>query len=331
MKHIVAVVIPCYKVKSFVLPVIDKIINELDVVKYIIAVDDKCPENSGDYINKYYNQNKHVYMIHNSVNKGVGGAVITGYEKAIVLGATIVVKIDGDGQMDPADIPDLIEPILIGLADYTKGNRFYSFYSVQQMPKVRLIGNTGLSFFTKLASGYWKIFDPTNGFTAIHISVLKKLELQNLSKRFFFETDMLIHLGDLRAVVVDVSMNALYGKEKSNLKITKEFKHFFWGNMKAFIRRIFYFYYMRDFNFASVELFFGIILTIFGISFGSYHWFKSIFYNQLASTGTVMLATLPIILGFQLLLGFINYDVSNEPKIPLQKLYKENKRITKHL
>ena len=120
--------------------------------------------------------------------------------------------------MDARLFPTLIAPIAHGIADYTKGNRFYSLYNVKDMPKVRLFGNSTLSFLTKLSSGYWKIFDPTNGFTAIHASALKQLEFTNISGRYFFESDMLINLGNIRAVVYDVPMQAFYGSEKSGLR-----------------------------------------------------------------------------------------------------------------
>ncbi|WP_019028724.1 glycosyltransferase family 2 protein [Colwellia piezophila] len=316
----IAVIIPCYRVKAFVLDVIKKIGAEVD---FIIAVDDKCPENSGEFIQKSCDD-KRLSVIFHDENKGVGGAVISGYNAALELGATIFVKIDGDGQMDPKIMPSIIAPILSGLADYTKGNRFHSFYNVREMPKFRLFGNACLSFLTKISSGYWSLFDPTNGYTAIHRAALEKIELQNVSERYFFETDMLIKLGDSRAVIMDVPMEAIYGDEESNLKISNIFRQFITGNIKASIRRIIYSYYMRDFNIASAELFLGLCFTIFGFLYGSVNWVLSIVNNEVASTGTVMLATLPILLGVQMLLAFLNYDVGNEPKVPLQKFYTHN-------
>ena len=140
---------------------------------------------------------------------------------------SVVVKVDGDGQMDPRLIPSFVYPILRGEADYTKGNRFFDLESVRTMPRFRLLGNAILSFMTKLSSGYWNLFDPTNGFTAIHTDVARHLPFDKISRRYFFETDILFRLNTLRAVVVDVPMEAKYGDEVSNLKISKIVLEFF--------------------------------------------------------------------------------------------------------
>src|SRR5690606_32001950 len=147
-----------------------------------------------------------VRVIRHASNLGVGGAVITGYQAAIADGMDILVKLDGDGQMDASLIPDFIEPIINGEADYTKGNRFFDLEELRSMPRIRLIGNAVLSFMTKFSSGYWNLFDPTNGFTALHADVARYLPLSKISKRYFFESDMLFRLNTLRAVVHDIPM-----------------------------------------------------------------------------------------------------------------------------
>ena len=162
-----------------------------------------------------------VIVLRNPQNLGVGGAVLTGYRAAIEAGADVIIKIDGDGQMDPGLIPTFIAPIIAGEADYTKGNRFFDLEEIRAMPRVRLIGNAALSFMTKLSSGYWNLFDPTNGYTAIHAHVARHLPFEKISSGYFFETDMLFRLNTLRAVVIDVPMDAKYGDEVSNLKISK--------------------------------------------------------------------------------------------------------------
>src|SRR5262249_39074317 len=154
-------------------------------------------------------------------NQGVGGAVMSGYRAAIADGMAVVVKVDGDGQMDGSLIPYFVAPIINGEADYTKGNRFFDLEQINQMPPMRLFGNAVLSLMTKLSSGYWNLFDPTNGFTAIHVDAARHLPFDKISKRYFFETDMLFRLNTINAVVVDVPMDASYGDEVSNLKISK--------------------------------------------------------------------------------------------------------------
>lgn len=311
----VAAVIPCYKVTAHVMSVIDAIGPE---VHKIYAVDDCCPEGSGALIEKETTDPR-VVVLRNDVNKGVGGAVITGYKAALADGIDIIVKVDGDGQMDPALLPSFIRPLMAGDADYAKGNRFFSATSIQGMPGIRLFGNALLSFMTKLSSGYWSIFDPTNGYTAIHREALAALDLRTLSERYFFETDMLIRLGDLRAVVVDIPMHAVYGDEQSGLKIGGILAEFLRKHLKAIIRRLVYAYFLRDFNIASLNLAFGLPLFLFGVVFGLLEWIKSSATGVPSTTGTVMLSALPIIAGLQMLLFFFSYDISAEPKRPVQR------------
>ena len=313
---IIAVVIPSYKVSSFIENVVTKIGSE---VQHIIVVDDACPERSGKKVLEATPDSRVVVKVH-AENQGVGGAKLTGYSAALELGAQIVIKIDGDGQMDPTQIPKFVAPIWNGQADYTKGNRFYDLRALKTMPKVRLIGNAALSFLNKLSSGYWSNFDPTNGFTAIHANILKHLEFDKVNRGYFFESDLLFRLNLIRARVVDIPMNAHYGDEKSNLNIAREASRFATGHIKNFFKRIFYTYFLRDFSIASLQLVAGSVLLTCGIIIGSIAWAHSISTDIAATAGTVMLSTLPIILGFQLLLSFLSYDIANEPKTAVHQI-----------
>lgn len=314
----VAVVIPCYKVKEHVLQVISSI--ESEVCK-IYAVDDCCPDGSGDFIEKNNSDNR-VVVLRNDVNLGVGGAVMHGYATALRDGIDIIVKIDGDGQMDPTLIKKFIAPIMCGEADYTKGNRFFNLENISAMPKIRLIGNAALSFITKISSGYWDLFDPTNGYTALHTDLIKHLPLEKISKRYFFESDMLFRLNTLKAVVVDIPMDAKYEDEVSNLKIRKIIGDFLFKHTRNFFKRVFYNYYLRDMSLASLELPAGLAMLLFGLVTGSVNWIESINNSVPTTSGTVMLSALPIILGLQLLLAFIGHDVSNTPKRPFHNRFK---------
>jgi len=311
----IAVVIPCYKVKTHILDVIKSIGNE---VERIYVVDDKCPENSGEFVLENCTDTR-VHVLFNEVNKGVGGAVKHGYQQAIADNVSIVVKIDGDGQMDSSFIKTLIAPIQNGQADYCKGNRFFDLETLLIMPKMRLFGNSVLSLFSKIMSGYWNIVDPTNGYTAIHIDTLKMLPLNKLDNRYFFESDMLFRLSTIRAVVKDVAIPAKYGDEISNLKINKILFGFLVKYTNRFYKRIFYNYLLRDFNVGSIELFFGMILFVVGVAFGIYQWDESMKTLIVRSSGTVMISALLVILGFQLLLSALNYDVQNVPNEPIQR------------
>lgn len=313
-KNKIAVVIPCFNVKNKILQVISSIGPEVD---HIYVIDDKCPEKSGIHV-KNNSTDKRVKVIFSPINLGVGGAVMLGY-KNTPKDVDVIVKIDGDGQMDASLIMDFVRPIIINEADYTKGNRFYDLEKIRSMPILRIVGNTVLSFLTKASSGYWNIFDPNNGFTAIHAEIIRKLPFEKINNRFFFESDMLFRLNTLKAVVIDIPMEAIYGDEKSNLVIHKVFFPFLYHNFLNLIKRIFYNYYLRDMSIASFELPIGILLLFFGLIFGSCQWMKSIEYNIPTSVGTVMIAVLPIIIGGQLLLSFIGYDINSVPRRPIHK------------
>lgn len=315
----VAVVIPCYKVTRHILEVITSIGDE---VWRIYVVDDACPDASGKYVEEHC-LDQRVRIIYHDCNQGVGGAVMTGYRTAIVEGAEIIVKIDGDGQMDSSLIPNFIEPILFGEADYTKGNRFFDLEEIRAMPKLRLFGNAVLSLMAKLSTGYWDLFDPTNGYTAIHADVARHLPFGKISRRYFFETDVLFRLNTLRAVVVDVPMDAKYGEEVSNLEISKIVGEFLAKHVRNFMKRIFYNYYLRDLSLASIELPLGFALIVAGTSFGGYHWLESAREGIVTPAGTVMLAALPILMGLQLVLAFLGYDIASVPRRPRHKLFRE--------
>lgn len=308
----IAVVIPCYKVQDSVLDVIARIGPE---VERIYAIEDACPQGTYEALLKC--PDSRLVILRNEANLGVGGAVMLGYAQAMHDNMTIVVKIDGDGQMNPELIPVFAAPILRGEADYTKGNRFYELEQIHRMPVLRVIGNAALSFFTKVSSGYWDLFDPTNGYTAIHTAVLKKLPLQKISKRYFFESDMLFRLNVIRAVVEDIPMDAKYGVEVSNLRIYKVFFEFLYRHSVNFLRRIFYNYYLRDMSVASFELPFGVLLFSFGVIFGLHNWYLASIGGPPTTAGTVMLSALPIIGGFQLILAFLAYDIASVPKLVL--------------
>ncbi|RYH61133.1 MAG: glycosyltransferase family 2 protein, partial [Alcaligenaceae bacterium] len=204
-------------------------------------------------------------------------------------------------------------------ADYTKGNRFYRPESVQDMSKLRLFGNGVLSFLTKLSCGYWNVMDPTNGYTAVRTHVLQELPLDKLENRYFFETDMLFRLNTIRAVVKDIPMDSVYADEESNLKIGKILPEFLRKHSARLWRRYVYNYIVRDFNVGTLHSLAGSFLVLFGTVFGIWHWIAGSQSHQPASSGTVMLAALPILIGLQCLIAFLHYDVSNVPTEPLSQ------------
>lgn len=312
----IAVVIPSFKVEGRILDLLARITAE---VSRIYVVDDCCPHGSGRIVEEGC-RDPRVTLLRHASNQGVGGAVMTGYRAALAAGADIIVKIDGDGQMDPALLLDFIAPIQRGEADYTKGNRFYNLERIHAMPRARLFGNAALSFATKLSSGYWNLFDPTNGYTAIHRYAAEQLPLHKISRRYFFESDMLFRLNLARAVVVDVPMDAKYEGEVSNLRVSAVIGEFAVKHFKNSCKRVFYSYYLRDMSLASLELPLGLLMLGFGTLYGIHHWLRSISTGISASAGTVMLSGLPIILGLQFILAFIGHDIQSVPSKVLHRL-----------
>jgi glycosyltransferase involved in cell wall biosynthesis len=305
-------VIPCYKVKAHILSVLSK---APAWVEGIVCVDDGCPEGSGDFIERQVSDPR-VVVLWLGRNQGVGGATLAGYAEAARRGGQVLVKVDGDDQMDLGYVAQLVAPIVLGDADYSKGNRFTSISHLQQMPTIRVLGNAALSFAAKLSTGYWNIFDPTNGFTAIEAQVARLVMGKRISRRFFFETDLLYHLGTLRAVVRDVPIPARYADEVSNLRIGAIVGPFALKHVRNFLQRVLGQYFVRDFSVASLELVFGLFLILFGVGYAA-HYITARVPGQAASAGVVMAAALPVILGFQLLLQAANFDVLNVPSRPI--------------
>lgn len=308
---VASAVIPCYNVAAHIESVIRGVPS---FISWIIVVDDCSADETPVIVNRLQQQNEKIIYLRHEVNQGVGGAMITGYQKSIELNCDITVKLDGDDQMDPAYIEQLIKPLIDNKADFTKGNRFRDLKALSVMPVSRRIGNLGLSFLIKAASGYWNIFDPTNGFTAIRNETWKNLDFKKIHKRYFFESSMLIDLYHTNAVVLDIPMKARYGKEISGLSITKALFEFPPKLFVAFIKRIILKYFLFEFNIASVYLLFGIPLFLFGFIYGLVNYIKYASNHLPAPTGTVVIPTLLIILGFQLLLSAINYDINNYPR-----------------
>jgi dolichol-phosphate mannosyltransferase len=322
----IAVVIPCYRVRKHIASVTGRIGPE---VAAIYIVDDCCPEGTGRFVSEYLDDPR-IKVIFNEDNLGVGGATLAGMVQAARDKADVIVKIDGDGQMDPHLIPAFAAVILSSEADFAKGNRFFEPEGVMTMPRARLIGNAGLSFMAKFSTGYWHSFDPTNGFFAIHASLVRLLPVEKISKRYFFESDLLFRLSVLEAKVVDIPMHAYYADEQSSMQPHREIWRFAKGHLRNFIKRIFYKYFLRGFSVASIELLLGLALLAFGTIFGLVHWRA----EAVATAGTVMLAAMPIIIGMQLLLAFLNYDIQSSPSttlhLRLEKSKHPNKALRQH-
>jgi dolichol-phosphate mannosyltransferase len=305
----IVVVIPAYRVAPYISDVIARIPAS---VRAIVVVDDASPDELQAVLAKEHD--RRLVVVRHDQNRGVGGAMKTGFRKALELGADIIVKVDGDGQMDPVLIHQFVEPIVSGDADFTKGNRFDDLSVIRKMPFVRRVGNLALSFLVKLASGYWRLFDPCNGYIAVRATVLRRVNLDRLSDRYFLEISLLCEAYFARAVLVDVPMQPVYAGETSSLSPVGSAGSFAPRLVQRWLYRMFMSYFMRDFNVVSILLVSGLPMMAFGAVWSTYWWVHQYRLGIPATTGTVMVGILPIVLGFQLLLQAIVLDVGNEPK-----------------
>lgn len=305
----IAVAIPAYNVQNQIGDVLRSI---RDFVDHIIVVDDASQDRTYEVCKNF--DDKRLIVLRNSENLGVGGATITGFNMAMKLDADVVVKMDGDGQMDALYLKKLIEPLVSEGYSYSKGNRFLHSYDLERMPKIRLLGNFAMTFLTKLTSGYWHIFDPQNGYIAIRVEALKDLDLHRIAKRYFFENDMLVHLNIHNHRVKDVPIPAIYGDQPSFLKVHKVLISFPVYLFKRYWYRIYQRYVLRDFSPIALFLLLGLPLLLWGIGFGGYLWWRGIMGGFPATTGTVMLAVLPFLVGFELLLQALILDIHETPR-----------------
>ncbi|MDP9179882.1 MAG: glycosyltransferase family 2 protein [Gemmatimonadota bacterium] len=305
-----AIVIPCYRVERHIADVIRGIPKHYRI---IVCVDDASPDGSSAAVEAL--GDGRVTLLRHPANRGVGGAMKTGYAEAMRLGARVCVKMDGDGQMSPDDLDDLVAPLIENVAEYSKGNRFVDLRALRQMPTRRLFGNAFLSFASKLACGYWNMLDVSNGFTAAKTELLRRMDFSKISDRYFFETSVLIEINILRATVADVEMPARYGDEQSSLRISRVASTFPPMLVRGLLRRFYWRYLIEDFGVVSICVLMGLPLLFFGSVYGIWNWVDTFRTGIPATAGTVFVAALPIILGTQLLLAAILLDVMSSPTV----------------
>jgi glycosyltransferase involved in cell wall biosynthesis len=312
----VAVIVPCFRVREKIVPVVESLIGRVD---YIFVVDDKCPEDSGQWLATHC-PHPSLRILYHDTNQGVGAAMITGYEAALQTDAELIVKMDGDGQMDARFLPRLIAPLLAGKADFAKGNRFFDLRALRSMPLARRIGNFGLTLLTKAASGFWHLSDPTNGYFALRRGALGLVNFHLLDRRYFFEISLLVQLNVVRAVAVDVPIPAIYADENSSLNPLRALMSFPGKLLAGFIHRIWWRYFIYDINIVSVFLVAGLLMFTGGGAFGAWRWSTNVQDGVNQSAGTVALAMLPMLLGFQMLLQAMVLDVMDKPLQPVSDI-----------
>ena len=310
----IAVILPAYNESDHIEAVLASMPG---FVRSMIVVDDASTDDTPELVAGIAAFDSRVMLVRHDRNQGVGGALLSGYRKALELEADLVVKMDADGQMSPALLPLLLQPLIRGDADYTKGNRFHDFRALAKMPKLRRAGNMVLSFLTKCAVGYWNCFDPCNGYVAIRADALARLPFHRIARSWFFETSMLAELFLLGAVVRDVPMPACYANERSKLSIAGVLLEFPLRLVTCFSRRIFLKNFIHDFSMESVYLLSGIPMVLAGVLYGGLSWIQYAQAGVSAPTGTVVIPAMLITLGFQLLLAAVVEDVRSVPTEPL--------------
>jgi glycosyltransferase involved in cell wall biosynthesis len=305
--HTITVVVPAHNESLL----IGKTIQTMpEFVDHIIVIDDKstddtaaAAESTGD---------ARVVVVRHEVNLGVGGAIMTGHRRALQLGGDIDVVMAGDAQMDPNYLPALLDPIVDDGYGFTKANRFFNMESFHGMPKYRIFGNVVLSFFTKMASGYWHLFDPQNGYTAIRQDVLRRLPLDRIALGYQFENDLLINLSILGVHAKDVPIPAIYGEEVSGIRLSRVIPAISSLLFKGFWKRIWLKYVLWSFSPIALLLFAGIFLTAFGTGVGIFALIYTI-GPRTASPGTVLLSFAPWMTGIYMLIQALVLDIQETP------------------
>jgi len=307
----ICAVVPAYKEEGHI-GIVIKTMPEF--VDHIVVVDDGSTDKTSE--KALESGDERVVVIKHHKNQGVGSAIITGHKKAIELGAEVSVVMAGDAQMDPKYLTDLLNAVIEQGYDYAKGNRFLKRGHKRGMPRIRILGNILLAFLNKLASGYWNIFDPQNGYTAIRTSVLKELDLDHLAKGYQFENDMLVHLNIVNARVKDVSIPGVYQGQHSKIKLYRFILKTSLFLIKRFFYRIYKKYIFLDLRPFALTFIPGLILFLWGLLYGAYTAYLRYLdpRHLVPSSGTVMLFALPLLMGFQLLIAAFIMDISETPR-----------------
>lgn len=304
---VIAVVVPAYNEEKLIGRVLETM---PELVDKIIIVDDASKDNTVREVKKFEEAlGKRLILLEHKKNQGVGGAIGTGYKWARDNNMDVTAVMAGDAQMDPADLPQLLNPVVDGQADYTKGNRLITGGTWHLMPKKRYLGNAFLSLLTKIASGYWHVADFQCGYTAISLNVLKVIDLDKVYKRFGMPNDFLVRLNVHYFRVKDMPVKAIYNiGEKSGVKVWKIAFTLSFLLLRMFFWRMKEKYIIRDFHPLVFFYLLGIPCTIGGTLFGFYLFFYRLFAGRVAAT-SVLFATLLIITGLQFLLFAMWFDM----------------------
>jgi len=259
----VTAVVPCYNEETQ----ITRVINSMpDFVDKIVVIDDKSTDGTVRVVKENSAANNKIVLIEHPLNKGVGGSIATGYKWARDNNFDCAVVMAGDAQMDPDDLPNLLDPVVSGEIDYSKGNRLFTGEAFKKIPTIRYFGNSVLSLLTKVASGYWHIADSQSGYTVINRKALHLIDWNKMYKNYGQPNDLLVRLNIYNLKVRDVQINPVYGVgEKSGIKLKKVLFTLSWLLFKLFFFRMKEKYVIRDFHPLILFYLFGFSLLLIDI------------------------------------------------------------------
>ena len=284
----VSVIVPAYNEEKLIANVLKTIPAFVD---HIVVVDDASSDRTGEIVKSKQEGDSRIAYVRHPQNTGVGGAIATGYKWARDKGIDISVVMAGDAQMDPRDLPGLLNPIADGEVDYSKGNRLFTGKAWRVIPKSRYFGNAILSFLTKIASGYWHVADSQSGYGAIALQVLKTIDLETIYKRYGMPNDLLVKLNVYHFRVRDVPINPIYGiGEKSGLKIYKVVFTLSFLLLRLFFWRLKEKYVIRDFHPLVLFYLLGFVLTPIGVAYGLYLLVFRLFVGPVEATSALFAA-----------------------------------------
>jgi glycosyltransferase involved in cell wall biosynthesis len=304
----IAVLVPAFNEAAHVGDVVR---TAPDFVDDIIVVDDASGDGTGQAALAV--GDPRVVLITHPVNQGLGATLVDAHKEAIARDADISVVMAGDGQMDPAYLPALLDPIVEDGYDFTKGNRFFARNSWKGMPRHRILGNILLTFLTKLATGYWDIFDPQNGYTAITRDAQREIDWDSVARDYSFENDVLGWLALDKRRVKDVRIPAVYGSEVSDIRLGTVVPAILRTLRRVFWRRIMVNYVVASFSPVALFLFSSLLMGLWSLGFGAWVVAQKL-GGTTPTTATVMLVVLPFLMGFELMLAALVLDIVNTPK-----------------
>lgn len=310
-KLTVGVTVPAYNEEKLITKTLSTI---PDYVDHVVVVNDASKDGTLKKIREYAAHDSRVEIIDSKVNGGIGASLKKAIRRAAELGCDRIAVMAGDNQMDPDQLQNLLDDMDKRGLDFIKANRFMHFEALRKMPAYRKIGNVVVTLMTKFATGYYSIFDTQNGYVVYTKDVVERLPWHMVGNRYEFENTILIALSIINAKIGDHAIPAIYGQEKSTIKLFSTVSRVIRVLHKGFWQRMYYKYVLYGFHPIALFLFSGILFLVSGAGFFLWVVYEKIAHSATPTTATIMLIVLPLIVGFQLLLTALILDAGEERK-----------------